>query len=76
MPTLVQIGNVKIQLYADDHHPPHFHVVTREFAVQVRIDTLEVLRGKISKRDLEIALAWARDHKKEINDEWDRLNGR
>ncbi|MGI6856105.1 DUF4160 domain-containing protein [Mesorhizobium sp. 1B3] len=51
-------------------------MVTPQYSVQVRIDTLTILRGRISRRDLEIALEWARDHQKEIEDEWQRLNGR
>ena len=28
MPTLVRLGNIKIQMFADDHAPTHFHVRT------------------------------------------------
>lgn len=49
-PTIVKIGNLKIQIFADDHNPPHFHVVTPDF---------EILAGRIDRRSLEVALAWA-----------------
>lgn len=29
MGKLVQIGNIIIRVYANDHLPPHFHIVTR-----------------------------------------------
>ena len=76
MPTLVQLGSLKIQLYADDHNPPHFHVVTPDHQAQVRIDNLSILRGSLRRSDYEAAVAWAREHMKEISDEWDRLNRR
>lgn len=28
MPTLARFGNIKIQMFADDHAPVHFHVRT------------------------------------------------
>jgi hypothetical protein len=32
-------------MYADDHHPPHFHIVGPEFQVLVRISDLTVIAG-------------------------------
>lgn len=42
MPTIVGLGNVKIAIYARDHNPPHFHVLTADYAAIVSIDTLEI----------------------------------
>ena len=76
MPTVVQIGNLKIQIYADDHNPPHFHVVTPDCQALIRIDSLAMLRGSLRRADFEAAIDWAREHLTEIKDEWDRLNCR
>lgn len=75
MPTLIKIGNIKIQVYANDHNPPHFHVVTAEFEALVRIDTLEIIEGSLPRRALEVALDWARENKETIRNEWSRING-
>jgi len=38
-------------MYFADHNPPHFHVLGRDGAAQVRIDTLEVIQmaGKVGR---------------------------
>lgn len=76
MPTIVKLGNLKIQIFADDHHPPHFHIVTPDHEVLVRLSDLEILAGSIDRRSLERALAWARENRKVLNEAWERLNER
>ena len=34
-----------------------------------------VLEGSMRRKDLEKVLEWAKAHKKEIEDEWQRING-
>lgn len=62
MPTIVKLGNIAIRMFADDHNPPHFHIVTPEHQVIVAIDTLVVLAGQVDRRSLDIAVPWARDN--------------
>jgi hypothetical protein len=76
MPTLVRIGNLKIQVFADDHNPPHFHVVTPNHEALVGLATLTVLRGEIRRRDLDSALEWVRENRETVAGEWERLNGK
>lgn len=75
MPAIVVLGSVKITVYADDHHPPHFHVLTTEGEVLVRLSTMQVMAGRIRAKDLRVALEWAAANRKAIEDEWNRLNG-
>ncbi|MEX6507159.1 DUF4160 domain-containing protein [Jiella sp. M17.18] len=74
MPTIVVLGSVKITIYADDHHPPHFHVLTAEGDVMVRLSTLQVMAGSIRAKDLRTAMEWATAHREVLEDEWNRLN--
>jgi hypothetical protein len=76
MPTIVKIGNLKIQIFADDHNPPHFHVVTPDFEALVLISNFEILAGRIDHRSLEAALEWAKaqENKEKLEHEWNRLN--
>jgi hypothetical protein len=76
LPTIARIGNVKIRVFADDHNPPHFHVVTPDRDAKVRLDDLTLFEGSLRRADFDTALAWAREHRKELHDEWDRLNRR
>ena len=76
MPTIVKIGNLKVQIFADDHNPPHFHVVTPDFEALVLISNFEILAGRIDRRTFEAALEWAKvkENKEKLEHEWNRLN--
>lgn len=76
MPTLFKIGSLKVQMFADDHNPPHFHIVTPDFEALVRLSDLTVIAGSIDRRSYDAAIAWAKAHTKELEDEWQRLNER
>ena len=74
MPTLVRLGNVLIRMFAEDHAPPHFHVVTPDHEAMVRIDDLQVYAGSIDRKSLSIAIAWAAQNIELLENEWRRLN--
>jgi hypothetical protein len=76
MPTIVKLGNLKIQIFADDHNPPHFHIVTPDHEVLVRLSDLTVMAGSMDRRSLDFALDWVRADKNRdlLTDEWNRLN--
>jgi hypothetical protein len=76
MPTLVTIGNIKVRMFADDHNPPHFHVLTPDHEALVRISDFAVLRGSIDRRSYEIAVKWAGENRERLEHEWQRLNAR
>ncbi|PWR24375.1 DUF4160 domain-containing protein [Zavarzinia aquatilis] len=63
-------------MFADDHHPPHFHVVTPDHEVLVRLADFEVIAGQIDRRNLDMALAWAGANRERLDHEWKRLNAR
>lgn len=76
MPVLQRFGAVSLRIYADDHRPPHFHIVSPEFQVLVRISDLSVIAGEARAADLAEALAWAREHKEFLALKWAELNER
>ncbi|HTJ59322.1 MAG TPA: DUF4160 domain-containing protein [Devosiaceae bacterium] len=78
MPTLARLGNgrVLIRVFARDHMPRHFHITTPDGDVQVSIDDLALLNGKLRRGDLELALRWAVLNQHLISELWDQLNGR
>jgi hypothetical protein len=41
MPTLQRFGAVPLRMYADDHYPPHFHIVGPKFQALVRAELNE-----------------------------------
>ncbi len=76
MPVLHRIGNVSLRIYADDHRPPHFHIVARDFAVIVRISDLAVIAGQARPAQIAQALVWAREHQEMLALLWAELNER
>lgn len=74
MPRLKRFSSSEIAMFFADHNPPHFHVLGREGAAQVRIDTLEVIAmsGRI---DLDEALARAAENRTFPEAKWTEYSG-
>lgn len=75
MPTIRRFNNFRIDMYADDHPPVHFHIITPETKALVDVETLEVLAGRVPGKILREAIEWAKDNKKELKEKWQQLNG-
>lgn len=76
MPTLRRFGQVSVRMYADDHRPPHFHIVAPDFQVLVRISDLTVIAGEARPSRIAEALAWAQIHREMLALKWTELNER
>lgn len=72
MPTISRFYGILIQMYLDDHPPPHFHAVYGEFEATIAIDTLDSLRGRLPKRVQALVLEWAMMHRPELRENWNR----
>jgi hypothetical protein len=76
MPTLRRFGAVSIRMYADDHRPPHFHIVSPDFEVLVRLFDLSILAGEAKAAEIAEALEWARSNREALALKWLELNER
>jgi hypothetical protein len=76
MPTLQRFGAVSVRMYADDHRPPHFHIVAPEFQVLVRVSDLAVIAGEARPNQIAEALAWAQTQQESLALKWAELNER
>lgn len=74
MPRLVRFSSTEIAMYFADHNPPHFHVLGRDGAAQVAIETLEVI-AMSGRLDLSEALEWAGENKALLQAKWNELSG-
>ncbi|MBL8538408.1 MAG: DUF4160 domain-containing protein [Hyphomonadaceae bacterium] len=74
MPRLVRFANSEIAMFFADHNPPHFHVLGRDGAAQVAIETLDVIAvsGRV---DLREALDWAAANRDLLRAKWNELSG-
>lgn len=71
MPTIIRFNRCRIEMYFDDHPPPHFHVITRkEERIAVVIETLVIQAGKADSRDTVEALEWASGQRAKLRAHW------
>lgn len=61
-------------MFFADHNPPHFHVLGRDGAAQVEIETLEVI-AMSGRVDLREALEWAAENRELLRNKWNELSG-
>ena len=74
MTKLRVIGKTEIRVFGRDRRPAHSHLVTPDGDAMISLETLTLLREKISARTLDTALEWAKDNRALIVTEWNRLN--
>lgn len=71
MPTISMFFGIIIQMYWDDHAPPHFHALYGEYEVLIHIQTLEVIRGRMPRRALALILEWAQEYRQQLMEDWE-----
>ena len=78
MPTIAFFNGIKINLYMNDHLPPHFHVYYAEYKERIVIETLETYKGDKplpnAKRRLVIKWVSAEGQQKFLFETFYRLN--
>ena len=70
MPTISAFYGILIQMFWNDHAPPHFHALYAEYEVLIDIHTLEMVRGTMPRRALALVLEWASQHRAELLEDW------
>lgn len=70
MPTISSFYGILIQMFWDDHAPPHFHALYAEYEISIDIRTLGVVNGNMPRRALALVLEWASEHREELLEDW------
>lgn len=55
-----------IQMFGNDHNPPHYHVVYNEHRAIVEILTGELIEGNLPVRQLKLIKIWNEIHKDKL----------
>ena len=71
MPTISMFYGILIQMYWDEHAPPHFHAIYGEFKATVDIRSLQIAEGNLPRRAIQLVLDWAELHQAELLLDWD-----
>lgn len=70
MPVISMFYGIIINMFYNDHAPPHFHAKYAEFKGIIDIQRLEMVKGNLPRRALELILDWAELHQAELLDDW------
>lgn len=70
MPTISAFYGLLIQMFFNDHAPPHFHVKYGEHKAIIDINNLSLTDGKLPRRALNLVLDWAELHQDELLEDW------
>ena len=73
MPTVAIIDGVKIQFFAREHPPAHFHAVFAEHRAQIDIATLRVLKGRLPRAKLRFVISWAETRREALEQAWEAV---
>lgn len=70
MPEISRFFGIIIQMYYNDHEPPHFHARYSGQRALIAIHDVAVLRGQLSPRALGLVREWATLHRADLMEDW------
>jgi hypothetical protein len=70
MPTISMFYGMLIQMYWDDHAPPHFHAIYGDYQATIDIQGLCISEGSLPRRATQLVLDWAELHQAELLENW------
>lgn len=73
MPEISRFFGIVIQMYFDDHAPPHFHARYGAKVARLGLGPVARLDGDLPPRALRLALEWGMLHEQELLENWRRL---
>ena len=73
MPEISRFLGIVIQMYFDDHGPPHFHALYGEYKAKISISPPGLLAGRLPPRVLALVIEWASVQEEALLHGWERL---
>ena len=70
MPTISTLYGILIQMFWNDHPPPHFHVRYADHRARVSIGELTILSGSLPRTAERLVLESAQLHQAELMKNW------
>lgn len=71
MPEISRFFGILILMYYNDHQPPHFHVRYNEQKALISLETLTLMRGRLSPRVFGMVVEWGAIHQDELKSNWE-----
>ncbi len=73
MPEISRFFGIVIQMFFDDHGPPHFHAHYGPWAAKIGLAPITMLEGDLPARALRLTRKWAKLHEQELLQNWRRV---
>jgi len=70
VPTISVFYGIVIQMFWNEHAPPHFHALYGEHEALIDLRDLSVMRGSLPRRAMALVIEWATDHRDDIMEDW------
>ncbi|MBO4382497.1 MAG: DUF4160 domain-containing protein [Clostridia bacterium] len=70
MPTISMFYGIEIQMYYNDHLPPHFHAYYQGEEAIFSLDGT-LIKGSLARRACRLVQDWAELHIQELERNWD-----
>ena len=67
------VRGMKIEIYPNEHQPPHFHVKTQSIQAAFRIDDCTIIKGDISSGNYKKIVYWHNQSKDVLIDFWNKM---
>lgn len=70
MPTLLIVDGFKFFFYANDHEPPHVHVLKGERWAKIEVESGNVVHSTLKRQELRACLALVAQHRQPFLEQW------
>jgi len=72
VPIIAIFNGIIIQMFFEDHAPPHIHALYSGAKALVRISDGEIMRGRLPPRQAKLVKAWVKLRNAELMENWRR----
>ncbi len=76
MPTIILFDGIKVELFANDHNPPHVHVKYAEHKCLLTIESATVYAGSMPLKPLKKAVTYVKSHREGLMNLWNLLQNK
>ncbi len=73
MPEISRFLGIVIQMYFDEHNPPHFHAKYGEHKAQIEIKNFALINGYLPPKVLGLVIEWAELNRDSLLKNWETM---
>jgi hypothetical protein len=70
---VTKVDNLKIEIYPNEHPPPHFHVKSNDFNVSLSIMDCDIVKGQLDSKTLKKVKYFHGRNKDKLISIWNEL---